>query len=152
MTKIDYSLAAAGDADAIVQLLRDCALPDQDIHEHLRHFVVARDGERLVGVIGLQICGHAALLRSLAVQQSYRGAGIANALVARIVALAYTRGIASLYLLTTTAQAFFSRLGFLDTARDAVPDEILATQEFQSLCPSSAACMTRDLVSCPVSS
>jgi amino-acid N-acetyltransferase len=75
----------------------------------------------------------------------YRGRGLAQALVARIVAHAHARGIVKLYLLTTTAEKFFERLGFAMTERSAVPSERLATEEFQSLCLSTDVCMTREI-------
>lgn len=145
MADVTYAFATAHDHDAICALLQECALPSQDIRAYPSDFVVAEDGERLAAVVGLQLVGQAGLLRSLAVQSHYRGRGLAQALVARIVAHAHARGIAKLYLLTTTAEKFFERLGFAMTERSAVPSEMLATEEFQSLCPSTAVCMTREI-------
>jgi amino-acid N-acetyltransferase len=50
-------------------------------------------------------------------------------------------------LLTQTAEAFFERHGYQVADRDHVPDEIKQSAEFQSLCPSSAICMTKSLLS-----
>jgi amino-acid N-acetyltransferase len=145
MAEITYAFATARDHDAICALLQQCALPIPDIRAHLDDFVVAQDGERLAAVVGLQVVGQAGLLRSLAVQSDYRGRRLAQALVARIVAHAHARGIAKLYLLTTTAEKFFAKLRFAVTERSTAPSEMLATEEFQSLCPATAVCMMREI-------
>jgi mannose-6-phosphate isomerase-like protein (cupin superfamily) len=54
-------------------------------------------------------------------------------------------GIERLYLLTTTAERFFTRLGFQRCGRSDAPPEIQATSQFRSVCPTSAVCMARDL-------
>jgi amino-acid N-acetyltransferase len=59
------------------------------------------------------------------------------------LAYAHLQGIKELYLLTNTAEGFFSKIGFNKVERDNVPDSIRATKEFQSLCPSTAACMAK---------
>ena len=55
------------------------------------------------------------------------------------------RGVRALYLLTTTAEHFFPKLGFLRTERGSVPEEIAATHEFQTMCPDSAVVMVKRL-------
>ena len=52
-----FRFATQADAPAVRQLLLDCGLPNEDIHEHLDHFVVAERGRELAGVIGLQVLG-----------------------------------------------------------------------------------------------
>ena len=52
-------------------------------------------------------------------------------------------GIRDAYLLTTTAAPFFSRYGYQAADRATAPDAIAASREFASLCPASAAYMTR---------
>jgi len=123
----------------------DCSLPDQDAHEHLEHFIVAKDCHELVGVIGLQVSGRIGLLRSLAVQSGYRNQGIGKALYERLVGYAHLRGITKLYLLTLTAQEYFSKLGFEKTDRAAVPPEVSETAEFRELCPSTAVCFAKEI-------
>ncbi len=59
-------------------------------------------------------------------------------------------GIEALVLLTETAEAFFTRHGYLVIERESVPDEIKQSAEFQSLCPDSAICMTKSLASVAV--
>ncbi|HEY0016117.1 MAG TPA: arsenic resistance N-acetyltransferase ArsN2 [Longimicrobium sp.] len=139
--------ARASDFPAIVRLLTDAALPHDDLTpEHLRHFLVLRDGDGIAGVVGMEVADDAGLLRSLAVSEGRRGGGLAARLVDALEARAASAGIRTLYLLTTTAEDFFARRGYARADRAAVPDAIAATPEFRGICPASAACMSKALV------
>jgi amino-acid N-acetyltransferase len=70
-----------------------------------------------------------------------RGKGYGGALVAEIEAYAQQLGVRELYLLTNTAEAFFTRHGYSLLDRADVPEAIRQTAEFSNLCPASAACM-----------
>jgi amino-acid N-acetyltransferase len=135
--------ARGSDLSEIEALLQRCALPTDDVAPHLGQFTVARRDGRVVGVIGLEVHGRLGLLRSLAVADELRGAGIARRLYAAELGVARRHGLERLYCLTTTAQGFFELLGWRALLRDEVPQEIQATQEFSTLCPSSAVCMVR---------
>jgi amino-acid N-acetyltransferase len=137
--------ALPADEPAVTTLLRACGLPYQDIAPHLAHFTVARDGARVVGVIGLETHGSSGLLRSLAVAEDRRGEGIARRLYASLLGKAQQLGLADLYLLTTSAHGFFEMLGFRAVPRDSVPDAIRASEEFRALCPDTATCMARPI-------
>ena len=127
---------------AIKVLLAECKLPYDDITpQHLKHYLTLWDDNRMVGVVGLEIFGDQALLRSLAVAPAERGQGYASRLVNEIEAYARGQNIKALYLLTTTAEGFFAQRGYGITDRGAVPAAIAATTEFQSLCPDGAVCM-----------
>lgn len=140
-----FSSAGSADEERIRELLQAYGLPYEDIAEHLDHFIVAEMGADLVGVVGLEVHGTTGLLRSLAVADAHRGKGIAKDLYTRILAHAHLQGVRELYLLTTTAEGFFSRLGFDKTNRDEVSESISATKEFKSLCPSTAVCMAKSI-------
>ncbi len=140
--------ATATDATAVEALLAAAQLPLVGVRDALESFTVAEDGSRIVGVAGIEECGEDtgyALLRSVAVDPEWRGRELGQALVARAIASAQERGIRSLYLLTTTAEAWFPRFGFAITSRDAVPDEVRASAEFCSACPASATVMVLHL-------
>lgn len=128
-------------------LLDAAELPRADLTEaHLAHFIVCRaEAGGIVGVIGVEPVGDAGLLRSLAVSTSDRGAGLGQKLVQRAEQHAKKLGLQMLYLLTTTARDYFLRLGYEETARDAVPAAILATREFAALCPQHAVCLSKRL-------
>ncbi len=98
------------------------------------------------GVVGLECFGPVGLIRSLAVSSGARGRGLGRALVSAIEADARAAGVAELYLLTTTAEGFFSKLGYVRIARDDAPLAIASTTQFSALCPSSAVVMRKALI------
>lgn len=140
-----FSFARPSDSDAVIPLLTQCGLPVADVPAHIDGFIVAKRGDALAGVIGLEPYGKSALLRSLAVAPPYRGQGLGRALYGRMSAYARLKGAEELYLLTTTAASYFSWLGFKKVDRRNVPAEIQATEEFRSLCPDTAVCMTKHI-------
>ena len=129
-----------------VALLQSQGLPISDItDEHLEHFFfVGYDGSP-AGLVGLELYGAVALLRSLVVGENARGNGWGSTLVEHAERYAATKGVRSVYLLTTTAEAFFKRLGYERIDRSQSPPSIKETREFASLCPSSSAFMTKAL-------
>ena len=129
--------------EAIRNLLREAGLPHEDISPHLHRFLVAKSHDTLIGVVGLEVQGKYGLLRSLAVSPAYRGKGIGKMLYERILAHAFLQGIKELCLLTTTADGFFYKFGFGKVERGNIPEPIQATEEFQTLCPSTAICMMK---------
>ena len=91
---------------AVKQLLSESSLPIEDITaQHLQHFFGCGSGLELEGLVGLELYGEVALLRSLAVASSRRGTGVGSGLVAHAERHARDQGVQSLYLLTTTAEA-----------------------------------------------
>lgn len=133
-------------SDAAMALLNACHLPVADLSScsGLQLFG-AFEGDELRGIIGLEILDRVALLRSLAVTTEYRGGGLGASLVKHVEHQAATRSVDSLYLLTTTAANFFSRLGYKSAARDAAPKAIRETAQFSGLCPASSAFMVKYL-------
>lgn len=124
-------------------LLASCDLPTDDLDDASIALIGAFDGGAMVGVIGLQSCGDVGLLRSLAVDAAHRDRGVARALCDRVFEVAHARDLREIWLLTTTAEAYFTRLGFTPIARDAAPAQLRATAQFASLCPATARVMRR---------
>jgi amino-acid N-acetyltransferase len=145
MQEVVFTFAKSSEEEAIRELLMDADLPAEDFARHLQHFLMARQDGTLVGVIGLEPYGKFGLLRSLVVPSAYRGQGLGQKLCERVFSYARELGIKELYLLTTTAEKFFPKLGFDPIARDNVPVSIQATEEFSSICPSTAVCMIKKL-------
>lgn len=142
---LTFDSPSGSEVAAVQDLLRGCELPWEDIREHFDHFLVARQGERIVGVVGLERAGLSGVIRSLAVEEELRGTGIGRELYRRIVEHARHLGVTELGLLTTTAERFFAREGFRQCARDQAPEYLRRTKEFQHYCPSSAVCMTKQI-------
>jgi amino-acid N-acetyltransferase len=135
--------AGRADLTGIEDLLEVSDLPLVGVEEHLGYYLVAEEGGRILGVIGLEPYGKDGLLRSAAVHPDWRGRGLGNSLVSRLIAEAEARGIRTLYLLTTTAEQFFPRFGFQRTTRESVPEQVRGSAEFQGACPASAVVMER---------
>jgi len=130
----------------IKQLLAACDLPHEDIRSSLlRHFWIAGENTHLAGVVGLEILGKDALLRSLAVAPHARGKGLGKQLTAKAEQHAQNSQVDTLYLLTLTAAEFFKKLGYQVMKREDAPETLQSTTEFQSICPASATCMTKSL-------
>jgi amino-acid N-acetyltransferase len=49
------------------------------------------------------------------------------------------------YLLTTTAESYFPKFGFVQTTREVVPTAVQQSVEFRSACPASAVVMRKTL-------
>ncbi len=138
---IKYASAIPGDETEIRVLLSSCQLPSDDITSHLADFVVAKLAGKLVGVLGLEVCGEFGLLRSLAVAPEFRRRGIARDLHTHILARARLHNLKGLYLLTLTAAGYAAQLGFFEIKRENVPKSVQAATSFHSLCPRSSTVM-----------
>lgn len=59
--------------------------------------------------------------------------------------LASASGISELWLLTTTAEDFFPRAGYVTVNRSSASTRLQASTQFAQLCPASAVCMMKTL-------
>lgn len=80
-------------------------------------FWIARDGETIVGTIGLSALGTSGVLKRFFVDPAYRGVpGVSGALYAEALAGARRAGLTALFLdtpsIATRAQSFYARAGF----------------------------------------
>jgi amino-acid N-acetyltransferase len=133
------------DFEDIRNLLKSAQLPFEDVENGIGHFLIARNQEKLIGCVGLQICGEDAFLRSLAVNESVRNQGLGKALLLEVLDYASRLRLQKIYLLTATAEKFFRKYGFVGADRTKAPDAIRETSEFSSVCPSSAIFMSKRL-------
>jgi amino-acid N-acetyltransferase len=129
-----------------VALLQPQGLPVSDISaEHLEHFFFVGPDGSPTGLVGLELYGTDALLRSLVVAENVRGKGLGSTLINHAEQYAASKGVRSIYLLTTTAEAFFKRLGYERIERSHAPTSIEQTREFADLCPASSAFMLKSI-------
>jgi N-acetylglutamate synthase-like GNAT family acetyltransferase len=141
------TLRPADHADhaAVTALLRSLELPTEGVVDWLARYWVACSDAVVVGVAGMEHYGDAGLLRSVAVTPEWQGSGVGRALIDRVLEAGRTRGVRDVYLLTTTAEHYFPRLGFACITRDQVPGAVQASVEFTGACPSSAVVMQKRL-------
>lgn len=140
------SIVHRADVAVVVPLLLEADLPVADLTEgHRVEFLAVGPVQRPEGVVGFERLGSIGLLRSLAVSRAARGRGLGAALVAAVEREALDGGIRTLYLLTTTADAFFAKLGYARLTRAEAPEQLRATSQFSALCPASAVLMAKFL-------
>jgi len=131
---------------SVVALLEAEGLPASDLTEaHLQHFFFIGTDGTPSALVGLEIYGRDALLRSLVVSATARTQGLGSALVLHAEQYAAAHEVRALYLLTTTAESFFEHRGYRRIERANAPSAIQSTREFASLCPASSALMIKRL-------
>jgi amino-acid N-acetyltransferase len=134
--------------EAATRLLNAASLPTSDLTDaHMERFYYCGPPNQLTGLVGFEIHGSDALLRSLVVAPAQRSGGVGKLLVAHAEEEARALGVKAIYLLTTTAQTFFSHCGYATLERGEAPELIRATREFASLCPATAVLMSKRLSS-----
>ncbi|MEO0559733.1 MAG: arsenic resistance N-acetyltransferase ArsN2 [Bacteroidota bacterium] len=131
---------APSDLTDVLALLERSGLPISDLvgADPADFRVIEREGT-LAGCVAVETHGTHGLLRSLAVDASARGTGLGQRLVGAAEALARERELASLVLLTETAETFFERLGYARIDRDTAPSAIQQSSEFSSVCCCTSA-------------
>lgn len=130
------------DADdaGLIATLRDAGLPEPGAGRYFS----AREHGGVAGYVGLEGEGRDLLLRSLVVIAD-RKQGLGSRILTAAEAVAGDQGAVRLHLLTTTAEPFFMRHGFVAADRASAPPAIRRTREFADVCPASAAYLTKDL-------
>ena len=137
--------ATERDLPGIRALLERLHLPLAGVDEHLPTLLVLKEGGRIVGTAALELYAHGALLRSVAVEPRWQGKQLGHQLTDGALLSAKTNGANTVFLLTTTAERFISRLGFEQINREEVPSSVRASVEFQAACPGSAIVMRKQL-------
>jgi amino-acid N-acetyltransferase len=142
----DYKLIPADSTlrKKVIALLQESNLPVSDLDEQKELFALLQKDE-VAGTGGLELFDNCALLRSVTVRKDLQGKGLGKFINRELEKISKQRGIDCIYLLTTTAQDFFSKEGYEAITRDEVPESIKATTEFSSVCPSSATVMKKEL-------
>lgn len=130
--------------EEVMTLLKEQKLPVSDITENTLLYVL-RDGETVIGTAGLDIFNGCTLLRSIGILKDFRGKGYGELLNSKIEQAAKEKGINCLYLVTDSAGDFFSKQGYFAIDRNTAPEGIKQTDQFSSLCPSSALVMKKYL-------
>ena len=130
------------DFAAALELLKQSGLPTAGVPATLEGYVVVvTPAGSLAGLAGLERYGTEGLLRSVVVAPELRGTGLGKALSERVVSEAGKRGVTDLYLLTTTAEGYFPKLGFAAIAKNAIPSGVQQSLEFRGACPDTAIAM-----------
>jgi amino-acid N-acetyltransferase len=129
--------------EAVLELLSDAGLPAEGLRAGPRGLWVAQAGAEVVGAVGLEVHGAAALLRSLVVREDRRRSGVGASLVRRVLREAARQGARSVVLRTAGAEEFFRRLGFEPVGLDEIPDWVRASPGFAAPAQEAGVCMRR---------
>ena len=137
--------ADAQDLIPIRALLERSGLPTSDLDSARPDFVLIRENGQVLAAGALQLFGSSALLRSVVVVADRRKRGLGQAVVSELERMARMAHINQLILLTETAPEFFAHQGYRVIERSSAPQDMQGSDEFRSLCPSSATCMAKSL-------
>ena len=132
-------------APDLIAVLEAAGLPTDDLHEAGRRFYRFEDEAGLIGYGALEQLSPDALIRSIVVIDGRRSSGLGAAILSWLEAEAARLQATGLYLLTTSATAFFQRHGYTALPRSAAPPAIAASRQFSTLCPASATFMFKEL-------
>ncbi len=133
------------DLESIIKLLSDNNLPMIDIKQDNIQLFIGLLNNKIISSIGLENYKSIGLLRSLAVKDSFKGQQIGAKLVWQMIDFCKIEKVSKLYLLTTTAEKYFDKFGFIKIDRLEVPDIIKQTREFKDICPVSAVVMYKNM-------
>ena len=123
--------AKISDAKAINALINSYAERDRmlfrslaDIYENLQTFIVAELDGNIVGCCALEVIwADLAEIKSLAIDEAYKGKGIGRGLVAAAVEQAAKLGVLKVFALTLEP-SFFEKSGFEIVEKDTLPMKV----------------------------
>jgi len=96
---------------------------EDEVATNIRSYVLAKDGEKLVGYTALHIHSpRLAEIRSLIVDEAYRGQSIGKRMVAFTLDEAKALGVGEDVLVLTYLPAFFEKMGFKEIDKEVIPE------------------------------
>ena len=96
---------------------------EDEVATNIRSYVLAKKGEKLVGYAALHIHStRLAEIRSLIVDEAYRGQNIGHELVAFTLEEAKSLGVEEDVLVLTYLPAFFQKLNFKEINKEVIPE------------------------------
>jgi len=101
---------------------------EDEVATNIRSYVLAKEGEKLVGYTALHIHSkRLAEIRSLIVDEKYRGQKIGQRMVEFTLEEARTLGVEEDVLVLTYLPEFFKKLGFHEINKEAIPEHKIWT-------------------------
>jgi UDP-N-acetylmuramate: L-alanyl-gamma-D-glutamyl-meso-diaminopimelate ligase len=139
--------AQRGDMDSVREILKSVNLSDEQARDNqFQSFFVLRNEKGNVGCVSLEVYGDDAVLRALAVDPEFRGAGYGWMLADMAVGQARWRGVRRIYLLTESASDFFAaKFGFRVVDRTTLSKSISGSETFAAHAGSARVAMRLDL-------
>ena len=129
------------------ELLVETGLFLEDVEKYFDYFLILKDqNSKIVACAGLEIYDKVGLLRSVSVKPQHQGKGLGKMITEEMINYAKGNGIQNLYLLTDTAQIFFSKFSFKEIERKNADTNIKNTYEFKYACKDTAILMMKKLL------
>jgi amino-acid N-acetyltransferase len=127
---IELKKATLNDIKAMQELVAEdvnsgviLARSDDEIATNIRSYILAKEGERLVGYTALHIHSQdIAEVRSLIVHNDFRKQAIGRSMVDYAINEAKKLGIQREVLALTYIADFFKKLGFIEIEKDEIPE------------------------------
>ena len=95
----------------------------EEIATNIRSYVLAKEGERLVGYTALHVHSpRLAEIRSLIVNEAFRGRSVGKEMVLFALDEARALGLEEILVLTYVPQ-FFLKMGFEEIAKESIPEQ-----------------------------
>ena len=132
------------DNHLIEALLRANNLPVSDLNNGITFFV-EKTNDTVIATGGIESAGKDAIIRSIAVQDAYKGKGLGSKITRQLLKYARETGMRDVHLLTTTAENYFPRYDFKKIERQSVPVDVKNSSQYKDVCPDSAVVMKLDL-------
>ena len=134
------------DMPAVRGMLAAAGLEEPARDDQQGSFFVLRNEDGVVGCVALEVLGDDAILRALAVDPRFRGAGYGWMLADTAVNQARWRGVRRIYLLTETAGDFFAaKFGFRVVDRSTLSRQVAASEVFSRPAAAHQIAMRLDL-------
>ncbi|MEO8548654.1 MAG: GNAT family N-acetyltransferase [Kofleriaceae bacterium] len=139
--------AQRADMASVRDVLEMVGLADEPARDdQFPTFFVLRNEKGVVGCVSLAVYGDDAVLRALAVDPEFRGAGYGWMLADMAVGQARWRGVRRIYLLTESASDFFAaKFGFRVVDRSTLAKQVAASETFAAHAGSARVAMRLDL-------
>lgn len=136
--------SCSNDLPAVKKLLKDLHLPIEGVQDQFKNYIILENqSKELIGVAGLEIYNQFGLLRSVAVHQKFQNKNFGTDMVKKVEEFGKSKNLKEIYLLTETAEKFFSKHGYTIVQRDLVPKVIQASYEYSTACKVSAIVMKK---------
>ena len=138
--------AQRADMESVRAILSSVNLSDEPARDdQFPSFFVLRNEKGTVGCVSLEVYGDDAVLRALAVDPEFRGAGYGWMLADMAVGQARWRGVRRIYLLTESASDFFAaKFGFRVVDRSTLSKSVAASETFAAHLGSNRVAMRLD--------
>ncbi len=109
------------DRKKIEVLLRRVRLSQQWSERGEIEYGVVRDGDEVIGCVGVTVAPPDGLMISLAVEPDFRHRGLGRLLVNWAINEAHGRGVRRLFLATVRAKKYFGKIGFVPVSEAELP-------------------------------